>query len=62
MAIDFKLKDVIHHSITVKFFPAFLPDAKKPYNIRTQASASGGGRLLKNVRAIKTDFTVTIQR
>jgi hypothetical protein len=33
MALDFKLKDVMHR-ITAKFFPAFLPDAKKPYNLR----------------------------
>ncbi|MDR1416702.1 MAG: DUF4469 domain-containing protein, partial [Prevotellaceae bacterium] len=33
MALDFKLKDVMHR-ITVKFFPAYLPDAKKPYNLR----------------------------
>lgn len=33
MALDFKLKDVIHN-ITVKFRQAFLPDAKKPYNLR----------------------------
>jgi hypothetical protein len=30
MAIDFKLRDVIHR-ITAKFFPAYLPEAKKPY-------------------------------
>jgi hypothetical protein len=33
MALDFKLKDVMHR-ITAKFFPAYLPDAKKPYNLR----------------------------
>jgi hypothetical protein len=33
MAIDFKLKDVMHR-IIVKFFPAYLPKAKKPYNLR----------------------------
>jgi hypothetical protein len=33
MALDFKTKDVMHR-ITVKFFPAFLPKAKKPYNLR----------------------------
>jgi hypothetical protein len=30
MALDFKLKDVMHR-ITAKFFPAYLPEAKKPY-------------------------------
>lgn len=33
MALDFNLKDIIH-KITVKFTPAFLPDAKKPYNLK----------------------------
>jgi hypothetical protein len=33
MALDFIVKDVIH-KITVKFVHAFLPDAKKPYNLR----------------------------
>jgi hypothetical protein len=33
MALDFTLKDIIH-KITVKFTPAFLPDAKKPYNLK----------------------------
>jgi hypothetical protein len=33
MAIDFSVKDVIH-KIAVKFIHAFLPEAKKPYNLR----------------------------
>lgn len=33
MALDFKLRDVMHR-IVVKFFPAYLPGAKKPYNLR----------------------------
>jgi hypothetical protein len=33
MAILFNPKDVMHR-ITAKFFPAYLPDAKKPYNLR----------------------------
>jgi hypothetical protein len=33
MALDFTLGDVIH-KITVKFTRAFLPDAKKPYNLK----------------------------
>jgi hypothetical protein len=33
MAIDFMVKDVIH-KIAVKFIHAFLPEAKKPYNLR----------------------------
>jgi len=33
MAIDFKVKDVIH-KIAVKFIHAFLPDAKKPYYLK----------------------------
>ena len=33
MALDFKLKDVMHR-IVAKFFPAYLPEAKKPYNLR----------------------------
>jgi hypothetical protein len=33
MAIDFTVKDVMH-KITAKFVHAFLPDAKKPYNLR----------------------------
>jgi hypothetical protein len=34
MAIDFNVKDVMHR-IAVKFIHAFLPEAKKPYNLRT---------------------------
>jgi hypothetical protein len=33
MAIDFAVKDVMHR-IVVKFINAFLPDAKKPYNLK----------------------------
>jgi hypothetical protein len=33
MAIDFTVKDIIH-KITAKFVHAFLPEAKKPYNLR----------------------------
>jgi hypothetical protein len=33
MAIDFKVKDVIHR-ILAKFVHAYLPDAQKPYNLR----------------------------
>jgi hypothetical protein len=33
MAIDFTLKDVLH-KVTAKFTPAYLPDAKLPYNLR----------------------------
>ncbi|MDR1248795.1 MAG: hypothetical protein LBK63_05775, partial [Treponema sp.] len=33
MAIDFKLKDVLH-KVPAKMTPAYLPDAKKPYNLR----------------------------
>ena len=33
MAIDFKVKDVMHN-IVAKFVHAFLPEAKKPYNLR----------------------------
>jgi hypothetical protein len=33
MALDFTVKDVIH-KITAKFIHAFLPDAKKPYNLK----------------------------
>jgi hypothetical protein len=33
LAIDFTVKDVIH-KIAVKFIHAFLPEAKKPYNLR----------------------------
>jgi hypothetical protein len=33
MALDFTLKDIIH-KIIVRFTPAFLPDAKKPYNLK----------------------------
>jgi hypothetical protein len=33
MAIDFIVKDVMH-KITAKFIHAFLPDAKKAYNLR----------------------------
>ncbi|MDR2433739.1 MAG: DUF4469 domain-containing protein [Treponema sp.] len=33
MAIDFTVKDVIHR-IAAKFVHAYLPDAKKPYNLR----------------------------
>jgi hypothetical protein len=33
MSLDFKGKDIIH-KITAKFIHAFLPDAKKPYNLK----------------------------
>jgi hypothetical protein len=33
MALDFTVKNVIH-KVTAKFAPAFLPGAKKPYNLR----------------------------
>jgi hypothetical protein len=33
MAIDFTLKEVLH-KVTAKFIPAYLPEAKKPYNLR----------------------------
>ncbi|MDR3115182.1 MAG: hypothetical protein LBU25_06640, partial [Treponema sp.] len=33
MALDFTVKDIIH-KVTAKFVHAFLPDAKKPYNLR----------------------------
>ena len=33
MSIDFKINDVIHH-IAVKFTNAFLPAAKKPFNLK----------------------------
>jgi hypothetical protein len=33
MALDFTVKDIIH-KITAKFVRAFLPEAKKPYNLR----------------------------
>jgi hypothetical protein len=33
MAIDFKMKDVIHQ-IIVKFYPSYLPGAKKKYNAK----------------------------
>ncbi|MDR0476241.1 MAG: DUF4469 domain-containing protein [Treponema sp.] len=33
MAIDFNVKDILH-KIQVKFIHTFLPDAKKPYNLK----------------------------
>jgi hypothetical protein len=33
MAIDFIVKDIMH-KITAKFIHAFLPDTKKPFNLR----------------------------
>jgi hypothetical protein len=33
MAIDFKIKDILH-KVIVRFVHAFLPDAKKPYNLK----------------------------
>ncbi|MDR2481567.1 MAG: DUF4469 domain-containing protein [Spirochaetaceae bacterium] len=33
MALDFITKDIMHH-IAAKFIHAYLPDAKKPYNLR----------------------------
>jgi hypothetical protein len=33
MAIDFIVKDIMH-KVTAKFIHAFLPDARKPYNLR----------------------------
>ena len=35
MAVIFKLKDVMHR-ITAKFFPAYLPKAKKPYYLHAK--------------------------
>ena len=33
MALDFKTKDILHR-ITAKFIHAYLPEAKKPYNLK----------------------------
>jgi hypothetical protein len=33
MALDFKVKDTLH-KVVVKFIHAFLPEAKKPYNLK----------------------------
>ena len=33
MAVDFTLKDIMH-KVAVKFVHTFLPEAKKPYNLR----------------------------
>jgi hypothetical protein len=33
MAVDFTLKDIMHN-VAVKFVHTFLPEAKKPYNLR----------------------------
>jgi hypothetical protein len=35
MALDFITHDVIHQ-IVARFVPAFLPDAKKPYNLKAE--------------------------
>jgi hypothetical protein len=35
MALDFQTRDVIHN-IIAKFVQTFLPDAKKPYNLRAE--------------------------
>jgi hypothetical protein len=35
MALDFQTRDVIH-SVVARFVQAFLPDAKKPYNLRAE--------------------------
>lgn len=35
MELNFKLKDVMHR-ITAKFYPAWLPEAKKAYNLRAK--------------------------
>ncbi|MDR1468945.1 MAG: hypothetical protein LBT00_06595, partial [Spirochaetaceae bacterium] len=34
MALDFKVKDIIH-KIMAWFVPAYLPEAKKPYYLRS---------------------------
>jgi len=34
MAIDFNVKDILH-KIQVRFIHAFLPEARKPYNLKT---------------------------
>ena len=99
MSLDFAAKDVIHQ-IVAKFTHAFLPEAKKPYNLRavhqpeldvpkiiavneprtlkiivpalnpgtmyllmivTQSSAKGHSNLLKTVRELHSDFTLTAQ-
>ena len=36
MALDFTVKDVIH-KVMAKFVHAFLPDAKKPFNLKAVA-------------------------
>ena len=33
MALDFTVKDITH-KVMAKFVPAFLPSAKKPYNLK----------------------------
>jgi hypothetical protein len=33
MALDFIVKDIIH-KVTAKFTHAWLPEAKKPYNLK----------------------------
>jgi hypothetical protein len=35
MALDFQVRDVMHN-IVAKFVRAFLPDAKKPYNLKAE--------------------------
>jgi hypothetical protein len=35
MALDFQVRDVIHN-IVARFVRAFLPDAKKPYNLKAE--------------------------
>jgi hypothetical protein len=35
MALDFKARDIIHN-IVAQFVHAFLPDAKKPYNLKAE--------------------------
>jgi hypothetical protein len=38
MALDFTVKDIFH-KVAIRFVHAFLPDTKKPYNLKAQTSA-----------------------
>jgi hypothetical protein len=63
MALDFTVKDIIH-KVTAKFAHAFLPEAKKPYNLRAVHQLEldiHGIALLKNIREVRSDFKLTVQ-
>ena len=62
MALDFIAKDIIH-KLSVKFIHAFLPSAKKPYNVKTvhQPELDIHAIAGKAEREVHSEFTLLAQ-